>query len=128
MVMHHVTNVALEVHSAVLSVLLVILRVGNCFLQNTIQNLQYQMFWYMQGVQFIFAQSSSFQLMWNLTVVTDVLSLAWLESNPSSVCRSSLFGSLCIGSCSRWSFWNCRFVYISMLWPQRGTSFSLFIQ
>jgi hypothetical protein len=42
--MQHVTHVALEVHSAVLSVLLVILRVRNCFLQNTIQNLRYQVF------------------------------------------------------------------------------------
>jgi hypothetical protein len=37
-VMQQVTDMALEVHSAVLSVLLVILRVGNCFLQNTVQN------------------------------------------------------------------------------------------
>jgi len=44
MVVQHVTDVALEVHSAVLSVLLLILRVENCFLQNTVQNLEYQIF------------------------------------------------------------------------------------
>jgi hypothetical protein len=77
MVMKYVTDVALEVHSAVLSVLLVIVRVGNCFLQNTILNLHYQkMFRYMQGIQFIFPQTASFQLMRNLTFVTDVQSVA----------------------------------------------------
>jgi hypothetical protein len=74
--MKYVTNVALEVHSAILSVLLVIVRVGNYFLQNIVLNMQYQkMLRYMQGVKFVFAQPTSLQMMRKLTFVTDVRSV-----------------------------------------------------